>query len=103
MTNRQVFAAFAAQRAAEGAHVRSVALPDAGAVVLYSYGTPVALIEGSGESAVFDGRSYSRTTSRQCGQARAACREAGVECGEMPHEDFRAHLAGLGLSLAGAR
>lgn len=97
MTNSQVFAAFAARAAADGGSVHSERTPKG--VVLYSYGTPIAVFADNAERPVFTTRKFSVTTSKQQSGALRACGLVDFEC----PEDFVTHAKIVGASFALAR
>jgi hypothetical protein len=97
MTNAQVFAAFASRKPAKGGSVRTERIGNTG-VVLYSYGTPIA-INTSVHGVVFDVRKYSVTTSKQASAAKRAA--AGPR--DLNHGDFRQLCRDLGVHLGSAR
>lgn len=93
MTNRDVFKAFAERREAEGGTVRSARAD--GALVLYSYGTPVALRpDDEPNAAWFSESTHSPTTAKQMSQARAMCQLAETH----PDAFFAAALRDHGVT-----
>lgn len=105
MTNKETCQAFAAGQEGHGSHLKSVRLQN-GAVVLYSYTTPVAYRTGHAGGAdalrwpaVFDERSYGPTTGKQVALAKRACGSYET----MEHREFRERLRYLGADLSMAR
>lgn len=99
-SNSAVQRAFADNVELDGANLRTVRA-DNGALILYSYSTPVALRDGG--AVVVDDRRYSVTTSKQVTGTILPCHRAGLTWDRIDHETFRAMCRAAGASLTFAR